>query len=91
MLELVLVKGRIVAIAGKAIQLPYDDALKLLFRSISNHALEIRAIIGHAGYGAVDVFPDDVYIITLGILVAIPELAFDGLLPLTVRRKIWRK
>lgn len=87
MLEFVLVEGRIVTIAGKTIQLPDDDPLKLLFRSIGNHALEVRAVICHAGYGAVDVFTDNVYIIAFGILVAIPELTFDGLLPLAVRRE----
>lgn len=87
MLELVLVEGRIVTIAGKAIQFPDDNPLKLLFRSIGDHALEVRAVICHAGYGTVDVFPDDVYIIALGILVAVPELTFDGLLPLAVRRE----
>ena len=86
LLELVLIQRRVIAVACEAIQLPDEDTLKLLFLGIDNHALKIRPVICSTGDGAVNVFADDGNVISTGILIAIAQLTFDGLLGLVVRR-----
>lgn len=76
--------GRIVPVAGKAIQLPHKHRLKGMGGAVVDHLLELRAAVGLGGQCPVNVGPHHGDAVLVGILLAFPQLAFDGFLPLVV-------
>ena len=57
-LQLVLIVGRIIAVPGKAVELPDQHDIKQPFLAVLDHLLEIRAVVGFCGKGAVNVVFD---------------------------------
>ena len=79
-----LVMGAVIAVAGKAVQLPDHNHVKQPFGAVLNHPLEIRAVICLGRKGAVDILLDYHHSILFAVFHALPELAFNGLFPLVV-------
>ena len=83
--QLPLVKDRIIAVAGKAVQFPNQDRIENLFGAVLNHPLKFGSVVGLGGVGPVDVSAHDGDAVALGIVFAVPELAFNGGFALAVR------
>ena len=79
-----LIMGRIVPVAGKAVQFPHQYRLKGVGGAVVDHLLELRAAVGLGGQCPVNVGPHHSDAVLVGILLAFPQLAFDGFLPLVV-------
>lgn len=58
LLQLRLIDGAVVPVAGEPVQLPDDHHFKLLLGGVLDHALETRALILRARQSPVYVFPD---------------------------------
>ena len=85
LLQLGLVPGTVVAVPGKAVQLPDQHNVKQLLVAVLNHLLELRAVVRLGGDSTVNIVLDDGDAIFLGISRAFPDLAFDGFFALVVR------
>ena len=83
--ENVLVVGGIVAVAGKAVELPDKNAVKRALVAVLDHSLEFGAMIGLCRLRPVYVIPDDLYPVEVGVLQALAELPFDTRLILLFR------
>ena len=83
-LQLVLIVGRIIAVAGKAVEFPDQHDVKQPLFAVLDHLLEIRAVIGFGGKGAVNVVLDHGDTVFLGISRTFTNLAFDGFLTLVI-------
>lgn len=83
--EGVAVEGGIVTIAGKAIELPDEDDVKQLLRAVLYHTLKVGTVVRLGRKCPVYVLPDDLQIVILGILRALPDLPLDAFLSLIVR------
>ena len=66
--EYVFIVGGIVAVAGKAVELPYENAVERAFVAIFNHALEFGAMVCLCRLRPVYVIPDDLYPVEVGVL-----------------------
>ena len=86
LLELGLIPGTVVAIPGKAVQLPDQHNVKQLLVAVLYHLLELRAIIRLGRDGAVNVVLDDSDIVFLGIRRTFTDLTLDGFFALIVTR-----
>ncbi len=84
LLELGLIPGTVVAIPGKAVQLPDQHNVKQLL--VAYHLLELRAIIRLGRDGTVNVVLDDSDIVFLGIRRTFTDLTLDGFFALIVTR-----
>ena len=79
-----LIVGRVVPVAGKAVQLPNQNCLKGVGGAVVDHLLELRAAVGLGRKRPVNVRANQVDAVLVGIFLAFPQLAFDGFLPLVV-------
>ena len=66
--ENVLVVGGIVAVAGKAVELPNKNAVERAFVAVFDHALEFGAMVCLCRLRPVYVIPDDLYSVEVGVL-----------------------
>ena len=76
--------GRIVPVAGEAVQFPNQHRFKGVGGAVVDHLLKLRAAVGLGGQRPVDVGPHHGDAVLVGILLAFPQLTFDGFLPLVV-------
>ena len=83
-LQLVLIVGRIIAVSGKAVKFPDQHNVKQPLFAVLDHLLEVRAVIGFGGKGAVDVVLDHGNAVLFGIGCTFPNLSFNGFLTLVV-------
>ena len=83
--KLALIIDCIVAVAGKAVQFPDQDRIENLFGAVLNHPLELGTVVGLGRVGPVDVGAHDGDTVALGVVFAVPQLAFNGGLALAVR------
>ena len=79
-----LVPGAVVAVAGKPVQLPYDNHIEQALAAVSYHVLKLRAVVGLGGEGPVDVVPQDGDFVLFSVFAALPNLPLNALLPLVV-------
>ena len=84
-LQLSLVPGTVVAVSGKAVELPDNDDVKDAAFAVFDHLLELRAVIGLGGDGTVNVMLDHREAVLLRIGGAFPDLTFNGFFALVVR------
>ena len=85
LLELGLIPGTVVAIPGKAVQLPDQHNVKQLLVAVPYHLLELRAVVRFCRDGTVDVVLDDGDAVLLRIGSAFTNLAFNGFFALVIR------
>ena len=83
-LQLGLIPGTVVAVPGKAVQLPDQHNVKQLFVAVFNHLLKLRAVVCLGRDSTVNVVLDDGDAILFGIGRAFPNLTFDGFFSLVV-------
>ena len=76
--ELALVIDCVVAVAGKAVQFPNQNRVEDLPGAVLDHSLKLGTVVGLGGVGPVDVSADDGDVVALSIVLAVPELAFNG-------------
>ena len=76
--ELTFVVDCIVTVAGKAVQFPDQDRIENLFGTVLDHPLELGTVVGLGGVGPVDVGAHNSDTVALGIVFAVPQLAFNG-------------
>ena len=84
LLELSLVDGAVIAVAGKAVKLIDNDIIEGVLVAIGNHPLELSSIVVGATLCAVDILAYDGIAVVCGEFVAGLELAFDRLLTLAM-------
>ena len=82
--QLGLVPCTVVAIPGKAVELPDNDDIKDSPLAVLDHLLELRAVIGLGGDGTVNVMLDHREAVLLRIGGAFPDLTFNGFFALVV-------
>ena len=85
-LQLGLVPGTVVAVSGKAVELPDNDDVKDATLTVLDHLLELRAVIRFCRDGTVNVVFDHRESVLLRIGSALPNLTFDGFFTLAVSR-----
>ena len=85
LLQLGLVPGTVVAVPGKAVQLPDQHDVKQLFIAVLNHLLELRAVVRLGRDGTVNVVLDDGDAVLFRIGSAFTNLAFNGFFALVIR------
>ena len=85
-LQLGLVPGTVVAVPGKAIQLPYDNDIKDSTLTVLDHLLELRAVVRFCGDGTVNVMLHHREAVLFRIGGAFPDLTFNGFFALTISR-----
>ena len=85
-LQLSLVPGTVVAVSGKAVELPDNDDVKDAAFAVFDHLLELRAVIGLGGDGTVNVMLHHREAVLFRIGGAFTNLAFDGFFSLTISR-----
>ena len=83
-LQLSLVPGTVVAVPGKAVELPDNDDVKDATLTVLDHLLELRAVIGLGGDGTVNVMLHHREAVLFRIGGAFTNLAFDGFFSLAV-------
>ena len=83
--ENVLVVGGIVAVSGKAVELPDNNAVKHTLVAIFNHLLKVGAVVRLGGLRPVYVVADDLDIVEVGVVHTLSELAFNTRLILFFR------
>ena len=84
LLQLGLVPSTVVAVPGKAVQLPDQHDVKQLFIAVLNHLLELRAVVRLCRNGTVNVVLDDGDAVLFGIGRTFTNLAFNGFFALVV-------
>ena len=84
--QLSLVSGTVVAVPGKAVELPDNDDVKDATLTVLDHLLELRAVIGLSGDGTVNVMLHHREAVLFRIGGALPDLAFNGFFALTISR-----
>ena len=84
LLQLGLVPGTVVAIPGKAVQLPDQHDVKQLLVAVLNHLLELGSIVRLGRDGTVNVVLDDGDAVLFGISRTFPDLTFNGFFSLVV-------
>ena len=84
LLQLGLVPCAVVAVSGKAVELPDNDDVKDATLTVLDHLLELRAVIGLGGDGTVNVVLDHRNAILFGISRTFPDLTFNGFFSLVV-------
>ena len=80
--ELVFGDGTVVTAACEPVKLVNEYTLKGAGLAVRKHPLELRTVVTRAGFGAVDVVPDDLQIVLGSVLLANVELSLDALLGL---------
>ena len=70
--KLTFVVNCVVAVAGKAVQLPDQDRIENLFGTVLDHPLELRTVIGLGRVSPVDVSAHDCDAVALGVVFAVP-------------------
>ena len=85
LLQLGLVPGTVVAVSGKAVQLPDQHNVKQLFVAVFYHLLELRAVVRLGRDGTVNIVFDLSDAVLFGIGGAFTNLTFDRLFTLVVR------
>ena len=83
--QLVLVVHGIEPIPGKAVQLPDQNYIEDFLSAVSDHVLELRAVIRLGRVGTVDVGADHCDTVLLGVVLAVAQLSFNGRFSLAVR------
>jgi len=83
-LQLSLVPGTVVAVSGKAVELPDNDDIKDATLTVLDHLLELRAVVRLGRNRAVDVVFDHREVILLCVGRTFTDLTFDGFLALAV-------
>ena len=84
-LQLGLVSGTVVAVPGKAIQLPDKNDVKQLLVAVFYHLLKLRAVIRLGRDGTVNVMLNNGDTVLFRIGSAFPNLTFDRFFTLVVR------
>ena len=84
--QLVLVVHGIVAVPGKAVELPDQNHIEDFLRAVLYHVLELRAVIRFGRVGTVNVGADHGDTVLLGVVLAVAQLPFNGRFALAVRR-----
>ena len=82
--QLVLVVHGIVAISGKAVELPDQNHIEDFLRAVLYHVLELRAVIRLGRIGTVNVSADHSDAVLLGVVLAVAQLSLNGRFALTV-------
>ncbi len=83
--QLVLIVGRIITVSGKTVGFPDQHNVKQPFLAVLDHLLEIRAVVGFGGKGAVNVvFDHHDAVLFFGVGRTFTNLAFDGFLTLVI-------
>ena len=85
LLQLGLVPGTVVAVSGKAVQLPDQHNVKQLLVAVFYHLLKLRAVVCLSRDGTVNVVLDDGDAILFRIGRALTNLAFNGFFALVIR------
>ena len=83
--QLILIVCRIIAVSGKAVEFPDQHNVKQPFLAVLDHLLEVRAVVGFCGKGAVNVVLDHGNAVLFRISRAFPNLTFDGFFALVIR------
>ena len=84
LLQLGLVPSTVVAVPGKAVELPDQYNVKQLLVTVLDHLLELWAVVCLGRDGTVDVVLDDGNAVFLGICRAFTNLTFNGFFTLVV-------
>ena len=84
LLELGLIPGTVVAIPGKAVQLPDQHNVKQLLVAVLYHLLELRAVVRLGRDGTVDIVLDDGDAVLFGISRTFTNLTLNGFFALIV-------
>ena len=82
--QLVLVVHGIEPIPGKAVQLPDQNYIEDFLSAVSDHVLELRAVIRLGRVGTVDVGADHCDTVLLGVVLAVAQLSLNGCFALAV-------
>ena len=85
-LQLSLVPGTVVAVSGKAVELPDNDDVKDATLTVLNHLLELRAVVRFCRDGTVNVVLYHREAVLFRIGGAFPDLTFNGFFALTISR-----
>ena len=76
--------GTVETVAGKAVELPHEHDVELLFFAVLDHALKFGAVVCPRRIRPVDIRSDDLHIVILGVLGALPDLPLNALLSLII-------
>lgn len=79
-----LVVGTVVAVAGKAIQLPYQHGIKQPLCAVLHHALKFRVVVCLGGKRPVNVAAQNHDPVFLCVFPALPKLSLNAFFPLIV-------
>ena len=82
----VLVMGAVIAISGKAVQLPDQYRIKKSALAVGNHALKFRPVRRSGGQRSVNIRPQQGDSVSGGIFRTFPNLTLNGFLTLAFRR-----
>ena len=85
LLQLGLVPSTVVAVSGKAVELPDQHDVKQLFVAVLNHLLELGSIVRLGRNSTVNVVLDDGDAVLLCISRTFTNLTFDGFFALVIR------
>ena len=80
-----LVVGAVVAVTGKAVELPDQHHTEQLLLAVLYHVLKFRSVRGSGGQGSVDVTAENGDAVSFGILRTLAELPFNAFFSLAVR------
>lgn len=72
-----LVRGGVVSVTGKTVDLPRDHVLEAAALRVADHPLELRTLIRLAGECVIGILSDDLEALPLRILPALSELLLD--------------
>ena len=86
LLQLGLVPGTVVAVSGKAVELPDNDDVKDATLTVFDHLLELRAVVRFCRNGTVNVVLYHREAVLFRIGGAFPDLTFNGFFTLAVSR-----
>ena len=82
--QLVLVVHSIVAVPGKAVELPDQNHIEDFLRAVLYHVLELRAVIRLGRVGTVNVGADHGDAVFLGVVLAVAQLSLNGRFALAI-------
>ena len=68
---------RIIAVAGEAVELPYDHHIKRLLSAVLDHSLKLGTIVGLGRIGAVDVGGNNINAVLSGKRCVFSDLSLD--------------